>query len=924
MNRKLTGLLVLLLFCALLPFAGEQEPPNAWLSYYREAMGIFNNMETTEADDRRALALFKKTIGLLSNGARNDSVLFNSYVKGATLMIGLDELQPSIAYYNAALAMDAPPQKKFEPHLYCGRSWYALGQYDSALYHYKIAESIADATPEVPLERERLFNMMGAFYYDLGNYKQAVNYFEQALQMLSRSNPGYSDLMPRYKNNIAGCLVRLNDFDRANTICNETLEEIRNQNNPLEKIIWHRKASINLYLGSAREALHYLRRVSPYGDRNQVKLLNDYAHVFYNLGLYDSASHYIRQSLTLNKQYYPSGKNPDLAFIFKIQGDVLYAQGRPEQALREYQRSVLALSSGFTDTSIYSNPVSFSGVFAANTLLESLIAKATVFEESYQQQKQLQQLQAAVNTYTSVFALAGYMQQRYDTDEARLFLNKKKYAIHDSPIRLCVQLYRLTGNREYLDKAFYFDEQNKSAVLNENLSLLESKKTAGVPGQLLAEEKKLKQKVTALLLKLAQPAPDSTITQIQQQVRDDEIALNKLYEKMNTYPVYAQMNETEAAVQPGQLQQKLGAQTIILSYHLGEKEITGFWLKKNKRDCFTTPVTDSFYQVLQQHITICRTPGSGSSSETAAILYQALLQPVDAELEGVTELVIIPDDELHQLPFESLENKKGEPVGTLYSCTYNYSSNLLFRKQKQQRPDASSTLALAPFANDSAAQFHRLPFSGAEINSLQGRLLLNQDAGKHAFLHWLPQYRVVHLATHASAGLEQNSSAFIVFNRAGKDSAEQFLYSNEIANLDMDSVQLVYLSACETGYGTLVKGEGMMSLSRAFAYAGCSDIVTSLWQADDAATAAITRRFYTYYYQGISPAEALHRAKKDYLNDPAVEKRKKTPFYWAHLVFVGRQPGADNHTIHWWIPIAAIGTLLLVIAHGWFRGRKKE
>lgn len=920
MRYKLFYLSLFLCCCCVFPFAEKQGQPFAYREYYRQASSIFSNHETTENDDLLALSLFEKVIAILTTREKDDSLLFESYVKGGTLMIGLDRIQKSITWFNAAIIagnqMNKPRPGFFQPHLYCGRSWYTLGQYDSALYHYKIAENIADEQPARFFDRERLFNMLGAVYYDLGNFKQAVNYFEKALRVLSVKNPDYTDLTTRYKNNIAASLVRLGNFDSANAICDEVLQQISNQDNPIEKIIWHRKASINLLLGAADKALIYLNKVSAYPDRKQITLLNDYANVYYNLNRFDSALAFLNKSLTLNRQFYPSGKNPDLAVTCKIWGDLLDAQGDVPGALRQYQLSVLALANNFTDTSVYSNPGSFGGIFAANTLLESLIAKAEVFEKWHSANGDTRNLEAAINTYQSVFELATYMQNSYDTDEARLLLNKKKYAIHDNPIRLCVQLYRRTGDKHFLEKAFYFDEQNKASVLNENLVLLESKKAAGLPAGLLAEEKNLKLKVTALLLKAAQPADEATITGIQNQVRDHEIELNKLYEKLSAYPAYAKLNEAGVSIAPAQIQKKMNPHSMVLAYHTGEKELTCFWFKKDKWDCFVSPLNDRFFTALEQHVSACRSPGAGSEQQIIAKeIYKTLLQPVEPELEGVNNLVIIPDDELHQLPFESLVNANDKQLGVLYSFCYNYSSNLLFRQHKQQPPEKNATLALAPFANDSTNLFNALHFSAEEIGNLGGKQLLNKEASKTNFLQWLPHYRVLHLATHASAGNSTAPQSYIAFN-SGTDSASQYLYSEEIVNLDMDSVQLVYLSACETGYGKLVKGEGMMSLSRAFAYAGCPDIITSLWQADDAATAAITKKFYSYYYNGYPAPVALQKAKTDYLEDPAVDKRKKTPFYWAHLVFVGQEPPPVSGIQNKWIPILAVSVLLLAFLPG--------
>src|ERR1041385_508618 len=108
---------------------------------------------------------------------------------------------------------------------------------------------------------------------------------------------------------------------------------------------------------------------------------------------------------------------------------------------------------------------------------------------------------------------------------------------------------------------------------------------------------------------------------------------------------------------------------------------------------------------------------------------------------------------------------------------------------------------------------------------------------------------MAHLATHAIVSNDEPLNSFIAFYPSN-DPNDYRLYAREIYNMDLDSTELVILSACETGTGKLVKGEGLMSLSRAFAYAGCPNIITSLWKAEDKATSFITRRLHVYLDKG--------------------------------------------------------------------------
>ncbi|MBL0155096.1 MAG: CHAT domain-containing protein [Chitinophagaceae bacterium] len=124
-------------------------------------------------------------------------------------------------------------------------------------------------------------------------------------------------------------------------------------------------------------------------------------------------------------------------------------------------------------------------------------------------------------------------------------------------------------------------------------------------------------------------------------------------------------------------------------------------------------------------------------------------------------------------------------------------------------------------------------------------------------------------------------------------------------------MKLVILSACETGTGQLVRGEGLMSLSRAFAYAGCRDIITSLWKAEDRATAFITAKLHEHMDENMPMDEALQLSKLELLRSNDIDPRLKSPNYWAHLVFIGDyQP---KKQVSDWRPIAiGIITLLLL------------
>ncbi|MEO6725408.1 MAG: CHAT domain-containing protein, partial [Blastocatellia bacterium] len=149
----------------------------------------------------------------------------------------------------------------------------------------------------------------------------------------------------------------------------------------------------------------------------------------------------------------------------------------------------------------------------------------------------------------------------------------------------------------------------------------------------------------------------------------------------------------------------------------------------------------------------------------------------------------------------------------------------------------------------------------------------------------LGQYRIVHFATHGLLNSEHPELSGLVLSlvdAAGKPQ-DGFLRLHEIYNLKLNA-DLVVLSACQTGLGKQVKGEGLVGLTRGFMYAGAPRVVASLWQVNDLATAELMKHFYrALLKEGQRPAAALRAAQLELRK----EKRWAAPYFWAAFVLQG-------------------------------------
>jgi CHAT domain-containing protein len=174
----------------------------------------------------------------------------------------------------------------------------------------------------------------------------------------------------------------------------------------------------------------------------------------------------------------------------------------------------------------------------------------------------------------------------------------------------------------------------------------------------------------------------------------------------------------------------------------------------------------------------------------------------------------------------------------------------------------------------------------AMVSSVDRRLALDFAANREtAMSAELGQYRYVHLSTHGllnSVHPELSGLVFSLVNEQG-EAKDGFLLAHEIYNLKIPA-EAVVLSACETGIGKDIRGEGLVSLTRGFMYAGAPRVVVSLWAVSDPATTELMVRFYEgILKQGLRPAAALRAAQLSLMN----EKRWGAPYYWAPFTLQG-------------------------------------
>ncbi|MGB8507576.1 MAG: CHAT domain-containing protein, partial [Pyrinomonadaceae bacterium] len=149
----------------------------------------------------------------------------------------------------------------------------------------------------------------------------------------------------------------------------------------------------------------------------------------------------------------------------------------------------------------------------------------------------------------------------------------------------------------------------------------------------------------------------------------------------------------------------------------------------------------------------------------------------------------------------------------------------------------------------------------------------------------LADFRVIHFATHGLFNDDRPELSGLVLSRVDESGRgrESFLKASDIYDLRLNA-DLIVLSACRTGLGRHVNGEGLLGITRAFMYAGSRSVVASLWKVNDEATAKLMEQFYgAMFRDGLPPSAALRKAKEAVRS----QGRWRSPYYWAGFVMQG-------------------------------------
>lgn len=631
-------------------------------------------------------------------------------------------------------------------------------------------------------------------------------------------------------------------------------------------------------------------------------VLSNLGQTYLKMGDSEAALAYYMRALKIYQESY-GDKHPDIASTFNAIGNIKISQRLYDEGLLLYQQAIQANVKDFNTLNPHAlSPV--EGFYNGNVLFFSLLFKAEALEARYYAKTlKFKDLLLSLNTIQQCDTLIDKLRQQINNEGDKIALGSMANDVYAHGVRVAHALAENAWRKkEYSELAFYFAEKSKSAVLLDAISDANAKSFAGIPDQMLEEEKYL----NALKAYCNQQLAQKPCQEEEQSLRDILFKVNRDYEQFvknleAKFPAYYNLKFNQTIPNVKEIQGRLNEKKCLISYFIDERNnmLYTFVITRSRYKIYTKTIPPDFDKLITGLRNSLYFNEIKSYKITAGKLGDLFLPPVE---KNISELVIIPVGRMAVVPFEALLTRsvKTEDYAQLpyllfrHSISYEFSAGLI----AQEKPSTASgnsapaILLCAPVEFSADSNLPMLPGTKDEVNAiaelfekqnLKSKILLNEHAVEDQVKSSaIGQYRYLHFATHGLVNEDQPALSRILLNPSGQEDGS--LFSGEIYNLQLDA-DLVTLSACETGLGKLSKGEGVIGISRALVYAGAKRIVVSLWSVADASTSQMMAHFYERLVASERPnfAEALRASKVKMIR----EKDYPEPHYWAPFILLG-------------------------------------
>jgi len=764
--------------------------------------------------------------------------------------------------------------------------------YSQALRHYEEALNIARIVQDYRDESQCLTNI-GEIYIQVGNYEKALEYLKSVLY-IDKKHLKKDAFVAKDLNNIGVTYQKKYAFQS------------------------HDKDDLHYALANYEESLRIAKKINDV--KTEIKALTNMGMAYIDLESYPEALKYYK--LALEKAELAQNLEEKANLYINI-GTVNALQGKYDLSLKYCQKAI--------DTA------SLTG--KENILWEAHFEIANTYMRQGNHEKSLENYKKSISFIEKI-------RSRIQLEELKasyLATDKRIEAYHNLVNLLC-KLSDSEPEKLHNVEAFDYLERAKARAFLDRLEVSQVNISQGVDIELLIQEEDKMKEISGLNLKLFTPGLGKEQEKsIEEQIRLYEEQIEALKRKIRlSSPAYADLKYPQIITLEQAQKQMLDSKTAFFEYCLGKENSYAFVITKRKFKIFPLPPAKEIQKRVAEYLKAI-TDKENHDFRLGYELFTMLVLPGLGE--KIEKLVFIPDDILHYLPFETLLSQKDkrrwliEDYKIAYTPSISSLREIIQHGRLSEIKPKKDLLAFGdPFfgydeevasARDTsetsrpvgAFNVSRLEYSGQEVERIaslfkktKSDTFKRKEASEEKLKDLnLEDYKILHFATHCLIDDKKPDRSSIVFSIGNASAEDEILQMREVFNLKLNS-DLVTLSACQTGLGQFIRGEGIEGLSRAFFYAGASSALISLWAVHDQATSQFMERYYFHLRSSNSIMNALQKTKLEMIKSDILSH----PYYWAGFIITGNSdkiiyPSTTKKLILIFFLLCVAGTIMYLV-----------
>ena len=871
----------------------------------------------------------------------------NVYSKLGLLFWNTGNITKSLDYYNKALSLTgegSPEAKKALRQAIDIATFYKEGKrfrfeslYQHSINSFNCAVVLAQKI-ESSEHLVKCFRQLGVTYWEMNDGKRFYQTTQQALA-LARSI--------RHKMEIGRCAFNIglyfndvSDYSQALKHYEDALSIFRDMNTVSDvSNCLVNMSDIYIQLGNYEKALLNLTDVlvidRQLDDDLYVAMdLNNIGVVYRKKGLESDSSEDLLKGLTFFEESLFLSRQIQAK---KIEVQCLNNMGTVYTDLEKYPEALRCLFLGLDIAEILNDKKEISSILlnmgtvysnlrrfdqAIEVLVESielaqLINEKNILWEAHAKAgyafKEMNSFSPAVDHFKKSIHIIESIRSKIHLEElkASYFSSDERIDSYYRLVDIFFLMSQINPGQHHIKSAFETMEKAKARAFLDRLELSKIEKRRDIDPELLEREHNLMEEISKLNSTIITPGLDGNQKQKHmnrlKRLEQDLETLNRTV-RLNS-PSYANLKYPRT-VSLEEAQSSLpDHSTAYFAYCIGKDCSYLFVITKEKMNVFPLPPADILREGIRNYLQII-TDKDRFNFQEGYDLFTVLISP---GLErGINRIVFIPDDILHYLPFETLltQTDKSRWLVQDYRISYvpsitSFREIVLRERGNHQKKD------LLSFGNPYLGEFegpesridmlnrekawedfrlNPLDYSQLEVDRIATLFKKNKRdvySGTEATETTvkrtaLSDYKIVHFATHGQIDNRYPARSSILLSLNDDSSEDGFLQMREVYHLKFNA-DLVTLSACQTGLGRFIKGEGIEGINRAFFFAGASSVLMSLWAVNDQASYQFMQRFYSYLCSSESIVDALRRAKIEMIKSEALSH----PFYWAGFVVSG-------------------------------------